>query len=156
MSHELKQKIISILDAGQDLTLATLREDGYPQATVVSYASDGLDIYVGTAAQSQKARNIARDGRISATITLPYGDWDQIRGVSFGGRAHAVTDPDEQLRMGGLFMRKFPQIAKYVHADLGPGAFFRLEPEVISVLDYSLGFGHTDQVRAAELVLEPV
>jgi len=39
MSAASRDHIISILEAGQDLTLATLREDGWPQATTVSYAS---------------------------------------------------------------------------------------------------------------------
>lgn len=57
--------------AGKDLSLATLRADGTPKATVVSYVSDGLSIYIGCAADSQKAANLARDPRVSLTITLP-------------------------------------------------------------------------------------
>ena len=64
MNDALKSTILDILGHQNDLTIATLREDGFPQATTVSYASDGLDIYFGCWNQSQKAKNIARDNRI--------------------------------------------------------------------------------------------
>jgi Pyridoxamine 5'-phosphate oxidase len=60
MDPALKQEIVSILDEANDLTIATVREDGYPQATTVSYVNDGRKIYFGCAAASQKAQNLAR------------------------------------------------------------------------------------------------
>ena len=140
--------IVSIIDDAVDLTIATVRADGWPQATVVSFASDGLAVYFGTSAQSQKAQNIGRDDRVSVTINPPYGDdWNTIRGLSIGGRARRVTDADELTRVGALMMKKFPQIAQFV--DFGAGmemAIFRIDAEVISVLDYSKGFGHVEQL----------
>ena len=140
--------IVSIIDDAVDLTIATVRADGWPQATVVSFACDGLAVYFGTSTQSQKAQNIGRDDRVSATINPPYGDdWNTIRGLSIGGRARRVTDADELTRVGALMMKKFPQIAQFV--DFGAGmemAIFRIDAEVISVLDYSKGFGHVEQL----------
>lgn len=151
MSSPLEPEIRSIIQQGQDLTLATLREDGWPQATTVSYASEGRRIFFGCGAQSQKARNLARDDRVSATIDLPYRAWDEIRGLSIGGRARRLTDPTEMAVAGRAFLAKFP--AEAFH-DLGPVeqlTLFELIPEVVSVLDYRKGFGHTELVRAADL-----
>ena len=50
-----------ILDDANDMTIATVHKDGNPQANTVSYVNDGLNIYFGSAANSQKARNLARD-----------------------------------------------------------------------------------------------
>jgi hypothetical protein len=108
----LRQEILSILEGGaNDMTITTTREDGYPQATTVSYVSDGLAIYSGCPAGSEKAINIARSDKVSPTVNLPYSSWDEIRGVSIGGRAVRVTDPKEIDRIGKLMLRKFPQIA---------------------------------------------
>lgn len=41
MDPAAEQKIVSILNEADDLTIATDREDGYPQATTVSCVSDG-------------------------------------------------------------------------------------------------------------------
>ena len=92
MDPRLKQEIISILDDANDVTIATVREDGYPQATTVSYVNEGLTIYFGCAADSQKAKNIARNSKVSLTVNLPYGSWNEIRGLSLGGRAERVTE----------------------------------------------------------------
>ena len=36
------EEIISILNSANDMTIATVREDGHPQAKTVSYVNDGL------------------------------------------------------------------------------------------------------------------
>lgn len=151
MDQSLRHQIVQVLEAGQDLTLATLREDGFPQATTVSYASDGLAIYFGCSGQSQKARNLARDQRVSLTIDLPYARWDDIRGVSLGGLAARLSDPDQILQVGRLFVAKFPALREGFDLGEQATALFCITPLVISLLDYRKGFGHVDQVEAGEL-----
>lgn len=145
--REQEAEIAAILEAGRDLTIATLRPDGYPQATTVSYASDGLAIYFGCDPESPKARNIDRDARVSLTVNLPYHDWAEIRGLSLGGHAERVTDPEELARVGLLFLAKFPEVAQYVTSQGDGPAMFKVTPEVVSILDYRKGFGHTELVR---------
>ena len=45
--------------------------------------------------------------------------------------------------MGQLMFRKFPQIARYAPTEMEQLVLFRITPEIISVLDYRKGFGHT-------------
>lgn len=146
MDPTLKKTISKLLASENDMTIATIREDGYPQATTVSYVNDGLKIYFGCDAASQKARNIAHSNTISLTIDAPYASWEEIKGLSIGGIAERVTDRQELGRVDRLMHAKFPQINEYAtDADAGL-AVFRIKPEVISVLDYTQGFGHTDVV----------
>jgi len=143
MDASLRDEILSILDRANDMTLAAIRQDGYPQATTVSFANDGLDIYFGCSEDSQKARNISRNGKVSLTINLPYANWGEIRGISAGGRATHLEDPQEIERAGRLLLRKYPQgIAEYASGPHVGVAFFKIVPNVISVLDYRKGFGH--------------
>jgi nitroimidazol reductase NimA-like FMN-containing flavoprotein (pyridoxamine 5'-phosphate oxidase superfamily) len=115
--------------------------------TTVSYVSDGLVIYFGSAAQSQKAKNIARNNKVSLTINLPYTSWDDIRGLSIGGSAAAIQDSQEMERVGQLMFKKFPQVARYAPAGLKGWSCFGSRPKSFSVLDYRKGFGNTDLVR---------
>jgi nitroimidazol reductase NimA-like FMN-containing flavoprotein (pyridoxamine 5'-phosphate oxidase superfamily) len=147
VAQDLKHEMASILLEGKDMTLATLQPDGAPQATTVSYATDGEVIFFGCGETSRKAQNLARDHRVSVTITLPYQDWAQIRGLSLSGRARQLDDGDEIARASVLFMAKYPEIAQYVSAPGGELALFRVEPEIVSILDYRKGFGHTDLLR---------
>jgi len=136
------------MDRGRDMTLATVRPDGYPQATTVSYIHEGLTLFAGVGLGSQKATNIQLNNRISATINLDYEDWEHIRGLSLSGTAEFVQGKEEIERIGQEFLRKFPQLSKIVP---GAGAtpfqsilFLRIHPTVISLLDYRAGFGHTE------------
>lgn len=146
MDQTLRDQILSIINDVNDMTIATVREDGFPQATTVSYVNEGLTIYFMSAADSQKAENIAKNNRVSLTINREYRNWDDIEGVSMGALAFAIDDPAEQEKVGTLLLGKFPQAAQYeptVDIDL---RFFKIEPKVISVLDYKKGFGHTETV----------
>ena len=75
MDKAVKATILDILSKQTDMTIATLREDQFPQATTVSYANDGLDIYFGCSTRSQKAQNIARHNKISLTVTPAARKW---------------------------------------------------------------------------------
>jgi hypothetical protein len=146
MNSALREEILSLLKGANDMTIATIRPDGCPQATTVSYVSDGLTMYFGCAAESQKAQNIAYNDKVSLTVTLPYFSWEEIRGLSMGGRAKPVTYPNEINRVSELLLRKFPQILQYALTGKKGVFLVRITPEVISVLDYRKGFGHTDLV----------
>lgn len=137
-------EIVAILAKGRDLTLATVRPDGAPQATTVSYAAEGSVIYFGCGTASQKARNLAGDDRVSLTVDLPYGDWNAIRGLSLFGHARPVP-VEAWPEVGRLFAAKFPEMAHH-QGEVGEMVLFRIVPAIVSVLDYRKGFGHTDTV----------
>lgn len=152
MAGDETREIIAILREGRDMTVATIRPDGAPQATTVSYASDGLTIFFGCAADSQKAVNLARDNRVAITVNLPYQDWTQIRGLSLSGRARRVSNADQITRIGLLFLEKFPEVAQFVSTPDEGIVFFGVTPDVVSILDYRKGFGHTELVRPDALI----
>jgi hypothetical protein len=143
---ELHDKILAILGRHNNMTIATLRPDGYPQATTVGYASDGLTLYFGCGADSQKAHNLARDHRVSAAIDEDHRNWREIEGLSLAGIADPVTDTAELAKVEQLFVAKFPQVAAFSTEDRATTRIFRVTPSVISVLDYTKGFGHSDLV----------
>jgi nitroimidazol reductase NimA-like FMN-containing flavoprotein (pyridoxamine 5'-phosphate oxidase superfamily) len=149
MDEITRKQIVSIIDDVDDMTIATVRDDLYPQATTVSYVNEGLTIFFGTSPDSQKVRNLAKNDRVSLTINRGYGSWGEIEGLSISGRVTRITDPAEQQKAGELLFAKFPQIAEYVPADepLEDVALFRVEPEFISLIDYRKEFGHCELVH---------
>ncbi|TIO11081.1 MAG: pyridoxamine 5'-phosphate oxidase [Mesorhizobium sp.] len=147
MKHKLQQKMINILARCMDMTIATTRSDGSPQATVVSFVHDGLLLYFGCGAGSQKAMNISRDPRVSVAMTAPYANWLEIQGLSMAATATEVVLPSELTEIGRMMVQRFPQISVIQPSEATPVKLFRVRPTIISVLDYSLGFGHTDLVK---------
>jgi general stress protein 26 len=147
MDSAVRDKILAILEEATDMTIATVRPDGYPQATAVGYVHDGVTLYFGTAGDSQKARNIALCDKVSAAVTLPYDRWDEIRALSMGARATRLTDKEEIGKVGRLMLKKFPQGADFGPEEADSIALFAVRPVVISVLDYRQGFGATELIE---------
>jgi nitroimidazol reductase NimA-like FMN-containing flavoprotein (pyridoxamine 5'-phosphate oxidase superfamily) len=150
MKREFKRQIIDLLDTHRIMTMATNRPDGWPQATVVGYANDGLIIYCFIARDGQKYQNIQADPRVSIAIAKDYPQPLQIRGLSLSARALVVEDKSEVTHAGELLLRRYPEYKVMPRPDPAAVPMVRITPEVISVLDYSKGFGHTDLVRVSE------
>ena len=148
MDDEIRRKILSLLDQHQTMTIATLRPDGWPQATTVGYVHDGFDLYFLCAPDSQKAVNIARDDRVSITIDRDTPQVMEITGLSMAARAKPVTDPVQAEKSLRKIMGSYPEQAGLTlpMPKISDISIFRVTPTVISVLDYSKGFGHTDLV----------
>lgn len=148
MTPDQRKAVLDILEDAKELTLATVRPDGWPQATVVSFVNDDLTLYFGCDKGSQKAQNLARDPRVSATVTLPYVGWSEICGLSLAGRAERVTEGEAVQTAARLMLFKYPQIAEAAAgADLGRVVLFRLRPVVISHLDYRRGLGWSELIE---------
>jgi hypothetical protein len=146
MDETTRGKILEILGQHRLMTVATIRPDGWPQATTVGYVTDGLRIYFLCSPQSQKAKNLARDKRISLTIDHDTSDPMAITGLSMAAVAEPVNDPVEVGDAMGLLGARFPEYAALPLPTTEEILIFRIAPKVISVLDYSKGFGHADLV----------
>jgi nitroimidazol reductase NimA-like FMN-containing flavoprotein (pyridoxamine 5'-phosphate oxidase superfamily) len=148
MDEEIRTKILTLLDQHRIMTVAPLRPDGWPQATTVGYANDGLTIYFLCGKDSQKAENLALDDRLSLTIDHDTPQVMEIAGLSMAALAKAVTDPIEAEKAIQLLFGKYPEQESLPLPMPTPEdvRIFRVMPKVISVLDYSRGFGHTDLV----------
>lgn len=148
MDQETRQKALALLDQHRIMTVATVRSDGWPQATTVGYVNEGLTLYFLCGLESQKAKNLARENRVSVTIDHDTADLMKITGLSMAAHAYPVTDRSEAEKVINMLPLKYPDAPPLPFKMPTPDQvrLFRLEPVVISVLDYSKGFGHTDLV----------
>jgi len=148
MNEEIRNKIVTLLDKHRVMTIATLRPDGWPQATTVGYVNEGLSLYFLCGLESQKAANLARDDRVSLTIDHDAPQVMEITGLSMAAHAQAVADRAEAEKVLRMLPLKYPEQVSLPGPMPTPDQvrIFRVMPTVISVLDYSKGFGHTDLV----------
>jgi general stress protein 26 len=151
MDAKTKRFILDIIGSRNDLTLATLRPDGFPQANTLSYAADGFTLYFGTGRESEKVKNIQHCSKVSLTIDVPYADWNEIRGLSMGALAQVLPDDSaESVHAMRVLTKKFPAVWD-MPPPVEPASivFVKIVPKVISVLDYRKGFGHTELVEVS-------
>jgi nitroimidazol reductase NimA-like FMN-containing flavoprotein (pyridoxamine 5'-phosphate oxidase superfamily) len=140
----MKDKAIAILEQNRLMAIATLRPDGWPQATMVSYANEDILIYFIISRHSQKFTNIERDDRVSCVVGRDFHDPSTIKALSIAARATEVKDPKQRERAVKLLLERHPGLQKLERPAPGHSAVMRANPALITILDYSKGFGHAD------------
>lgn len=137
-------KAISILDSHRLMAIATNRPDGWPQATMVGYANEGSLIYFVISRRSQKLANIERDDRVSLVVGRDVHDPRSIKALSIAAHASEVRDPKQRKRALKLLLERHPGLKKLEPPGPDQSAVMRANPEIVTILDYSKGFGHAD------------
>jgi len=94
MDPQLRTFVQSVLERERDLTIATLRPDGYPQANTVSYVSDGLATFFCEG--NEAAVPILRSTMASWIIGEVAGEGDTIRTNS----DRIIMDPARNCTVG--------------------------------------------------------
>jgi nitroimidazol reductase NimA-like FMN-containing flavoprotein (pyridoxamine 5'-phosphate oxidase superfamily) len=140
----VKDKAVQILNQNRLMALATTRADGWPQTTMVSYANEDILIYFVVSRSSQKFANIDRDNRVSLVIGRDFHDPATIKALSVAARASEVTDAAQRKRAITLLLDRHPALRRLEPPEPGHSAVMRANPEIITILDYSKGFGHAD------------
>lgn len=150
LEGEIRALALKLIRRNRIMTLATLRPDGWPQATTVAYASEGLTLFVGCDKGAQKVKNIRKCERVSLTIGRDRRDWNRIQGLSMAATARVLRNRSEIAHAVDLLCRRFPALEA-----MGPRerlatemAVLEITPRIVSVLDYTKGFGHAEPADA--------
>jgi hypothetical protein len=61
-----------------------------------------------------------------------------------------VTDQGERDHAAEVVLKRYPEYKVMPRPDPAAVPTMRLTPEIVSILDYSKGFGHTDLVRVTD------
>ena len=92
-------EVAEFLAASRKLQLATINQDGTPHLVAMYYVMLGGRIAFWTYRTSQKARNLARDPRVTCLVETGEEYFD-LRGVQVAGRVEVVEDPAAILEIG--------------------------------------------------------
>jgi len=130
----LKALVLRILDENRTLTLATLRADGWPQATTVGFVRDDLTLYFVVSRESQKLANLRRDPRASLAVGHPPETGREVRGVSMAARIDEVGEPAEIERLNKLVAARYSGVLVFAPRT-NSSAVLRARPQLISLVD---------------------
>ena len=137
---------VKILNAHRTMSISTVRPDGWPQTTIVGYVNDGFEIFFMIFRSSQKFANIQRDDRISIAVAAESADLSALKAVYAGAHASEITDPKEREEAWRLLMQRHSNLAGFQLPDGGDAAFMRATCKYVSMLDFSQGIGHREQL----------
>jgi nitroimidazol reductase NimA-like FMN-containing flavoprotein (pyridoxamine 5'-phosphate oxidase superfamily) len=137
---------VKTLNAHRIMSISTVRPDGWPQTTIVGYVNDGFEIFFMIFRSSQKFENIQRDDRISIAVAAEPADLSDLKAVYAGAHASEITDPKEREEAWRLIMQRHSNLAGFQLPDAGDAAFMRATCKYVSMLDFSQGIGHREQL----------
>ncbi len=137
----LERTILGYLKRHYSGTMSTVRSDGTPQSSGITYVNLGFALYFGIDPESEKKKNVDRNPNVGMAIFKDYKRFDQTKAVQLAGRCEPVTDPAEQAQAGVALLEKFPGLMEYpgmmdwVNA-VGPIPMYKITPWRIAYLDY--------------------
>lgn len=99
----------ALLAGSRKLQLATINRDGTPHLVTMFYALIDDRIAFWTYRSSQKARNLARDPRVSCLVETGE-DYFELRGVQVTGTARCVADEAGVLGIGRRIAARLPDV----------------------------------------------
>lgn len=94
MSELFNEEMRKLLDGRNFATVATLNRDGSPQTSVVWIVREGDTVLFSTTAGRQKARNLARDPRVSLTV---FDTMNPYQSVDIRGTVELIDDSEKSL-----------------------------------------------------------
>ncbi|MEV0621227.1 pyridoxamine 5'-phosphate oxidase family protein [Nonomuraea sp. NPDC050404] len=92
-------EVTAFLEGSRKLQLATINPDGTPHLVTMFYGLDEGRIAFWTYGKAQKARNLARDPRVSCLVEAGE-DYNELRGILLYGKARQVDDRGHVLTIG--------------------------------------------------------
>ena len=106
-------EVAAFLAGSRKLQLATINQDGTPHLVAMYYVLLDGRIAFWTYRASQKARNLARDPRVTCLVEAGEQYFD-LRGVQVQGAVRTVEDPAAVLEIG----RRIAAVMAGVHDGL--------------------------------------
>jgi hypothetical protein len=145
----VRDKAVRILDQNRVMAIATIRPDGWPQTTFVGYANQDIFIYFIVSRQSQKFANMMRDDRISLAVGQDFHKPTSILAISAAAHASEVSDAKQRGELVQLIRTRHPGLKMLASPDFSDAAVIRAHPSILTISDYSKGFGHADVLTVA-------
>lgn len=148
---EIPEHVLRYIHEHEILTLATASPTGVPRAATLTYADDGVNLYVWTRPETATARHVEQNRLVSFTIDEYSPDWRKIKGVQGTGEAQVLLGPADIERALELFRAKFPALEAGLPSNT---SFFRIAPSELVFIDNSEAGGASDQSLAQEFPRE--
>jgi PPOX class probable F420-dependent enzyme len=99
-------RVQGFLATKEVVVLATVQATGAPLAMPMWFLHDPTDLTMISVDDTQKVRNIRRDGRV-CVVAEAVGAGGEIRGVTVQGRAELLADGPERRARIGRFHEKY-------------------------------------------------
>jgi PPOX class probable F420-dependent enzyme len=135
------QQAAAMLAQSHKMQLATINRDGTPHLVTMFYVMTDGQIAFWTYRSAQKARNLARDPRVTCLVESGE-EYFELRGVQVAGVARCIEDPAGVLDIGRRLAAvtaglSADALAEYTEHTARKRVGFVVEPQRIITWDHS-------------------
>ena len=122
-------RVQGFLATKEVVVLATVQASGAPLAMPMWFLHDPAALTMISVADTQKVRNIRRDGRV-CVVAEAVAAGGEIRGVTVQGRAELLADSPERRELIGRFHAKYRGLGRLWGGKAMPAnrVMFRIAP----------------------------
>jgi PPOX class probable F420-dependent enzyme len=133
-------EVTAVLAESRKVQLATINRDGTPHLVTMFYVLRGGLITFWTYRTSQKARNLARDPRLTCLVE-DGEEYFELRGVQVRGVAQRIDDPAAVAEIGGLIATRLTgvptdSLGDYVMQAARKRVAYAVQPQRVSSWDH--------------------
>jgi PPOX class probable F420-dependent enzyme len=105
------EEVAALLAYARKVQIATINPDGTPHLVTMFFASAGGRIAFWTYRASRKARNLARDPRVTCLVE-DGEDYFELRGVQVSGVVERIDDLAGVTEVGRLIAGRMPDVPR--------------------------------------------
>ncbi len=152
-AQELRRDIEAFLAAHHVMSLATVAGGSAVHAASLFYALDGLALLWTSDPAVRHSLQLKANQSVAATVAPDCADFLAVRGVQIAGTARRLRDDAEVERAGRLMRQRYPFLDRLASGPpalreaYAKAAWYRLDPERITLIDNARGFGHKATLR---------
>jgi PPOX class probable F420-dependent enzyme len=104
-------EVTGLLSTTRKVQIATINPDGTPHLVTMFFGLTDDKIAFWTYRSSQKARNLARDPRVTCLVE-DGEDYFELRGVQISGAVSIIEDLDGVTQVGKLIAARMPDVPR--------------------------------------------
>jgi uncharacterized protein YhbP (UPF0306 family) len=143
----MKRRILLFLERHSTLTLATINQDGGPEAASLFFVEDAeLNLYWLSSFRSRHSRNLRITPKAAVAISSSVWKWTKIGGVQMEGEVMKLPPGPERDSALKLYREKFPFVNAFV-GEIAKASFYKFLPSWIRWVDNRGGFAHHYEMK---------
>ena len=139
----IEKEIADYIAGAKWAVFATVKDGNIPALrTIGGFANDGLNIYFSTGKETDKVKQIEKNGNVAVFFQHEGQELPAFKNVELIGQATELTGEADLKKGIDLLSARNPRFKQRVEkGELANTAIFKITAKEIKFLDYSKGFG---------------
>jgi general stress protein 26 len=141
--RQIEKEVADYISGAKWAVVATVKDGNAPALrTIGGFANDGLNIYFSTGKETEKVKQIEKNGNVAVFFQHEGQERSKFKYVSINGAATLLTDKTGLGNAVTVLSNKNQNFKQRIEkGELDSIAVYKIEPKAIRSVDFSRGSG---------------